>query len=122
MARNRHSASEHLEREDSPLENSQNDAEDSDIDINMGDDVAPSDSDMAKSDTEMELEKLVFGDSAGFRSGLSTFREDRFDQDGLGDNEDQGALATVDDADVGFNRGRGLEKQDQRLTYHSCSS
>lgn len=101
MARNKHSAPEQLEREDSPLENSQDDAEDSDIDVNMGDDVAFSDSDMAKSDTEMELEKLVFGDSAGFRSGLTTFREDRPDEDALGDTEDQDALATVDDTDVG---------------------
>jgi len=63
------------------------------------------DSEIAKDDTEIELEKLVFGDSAGFRSQLKTFQADPAgrgghalpDRDGDGEEE---ALAAVDDADV----------------------
>ncbi len=52
-----------------------------------------------KDETEEELEQLVFGDSAGFRRGLTAFAND---QDG--EEEDAQAdtgLEGLDDADVG---------------------
>jgi U3 small nucleolar RNA-associated protein 18 len=69
----------------------------------QGDDVDGSD----KDSTEEELERLVFGDSSGFRDGLRSFAQ--ADQIGKGkelvlaeeDVEDgQTGLENVDDADV----------------------
>lgn len=69
--------------------------------------MSDSDSEIVKDDTELELEKLVFGDSAGFRSQLRTFNADSSgrsghalpDQDGDGAEKEE-TLAAVDDADV----------------------
>lgn len=65
-----------------------------------------SDDPAAKSDTELELEKLVFGDDAGFKEGLRSYKRDRAvlspesDEEHLrGEVEDLGGL---DDADVCF--------------------
>lgn len=55
------------------------------------------DDESKKDDAEMELERLIFGDSAGFRDGLKgsalAAQEDE-DEDGAG-------LDGLDDADVG---------------------
>lgn len=66
--------------------------EDSDIEVNLG-------GELERDETEEELERLVFGDSAGFREGLKEFS--------LGDDEadeQHGAngLAGLEDADVGW--------------------
>lgn len=66
-----------------------------------------SDDSMEKDKTELELEKLVFGDEAGFQKGLST--HERTAEHGLegGDHlddaqveQDQEGLEGLDDADV----------------------
>lgn len=69
-----------------------------------------SDDSMEKDKTELELEKLVFGDEAGFQKGLSTHeRKDHTAEHGLvgGDHlddaqveQDQEGLEGLDDADV----------------------
>lgn len=52
-----------------------------------------------KDDTELELERLVFGDSAGFREGLqSSALADRAVEE---DDGEAAALDGLDDADVG---------------------
>ena len=84
-----------------------------------------SDDPMDKDQTELELERLVFGDDAGFQEGLSSYRSDKVVlspesrdealQDGAED------LGGVDDADVslcGFIRANG-SVADRRT---SCSS
>ena len=65
---------------------------------------------MEKDETELELEKLVFGDDAGFREGLKLYRNDTVDsiedgsEDDVVDNSagkvEEGDLDAVDDADV----------------------
>lgn len=64
-----------------------------------------SDDPMEKDETELELEKLVFGDEAGFREGLSTYRPTQAALSPLSDDEvlqDGGeGLTRIDDADVG---------------------
>ena len=67
-----------------------------------------SDEPMGKDGTEIELEKLVFGDKAGFHEGLKSYKNPSTDlrdfvdgdqlqgQDGL----DEGTLEGLDDADV----------------------
>ncbi|MCJ1395192.1 hypothetical protein MMC18_008075 [Xylographa bjoerkii] len=67
---------------------------------------------MEKDETELELEKLVFGDDAGFREGLKLYRNDTADsiEDGsegdvaVGSVEEveDGDLDAVDDADLFF--------------------
>ena len=66
------------------------------------------DNSMAKDTTEIELEKLVFGDKPGFHEGLKSYRDASIDlarsvnsdrqqaQDGL----EEGDLEGFDDADV----------------------
>jgi len=54
------------------------------------------DGEVEKDETEQELERLVFGDSAGFRAGLAQVEEDVE----AGADEETG-LAGLDDADVG---------------------
>lgn len=61
-----------------------------------------------KDETELELEKLVFGDSLGFHEGLESHKDTRVDFQGLADREQQQArgssvkrkLEDLDDADV----------------------
>jgi len=63
-----------------------------------------SDDPMEKDETELELEKLVFGDEAGFQEGLSTYRSTQAELSPVSDDEilqDRGeGLTGVDDADV----------------------
>jgi U3 small nucleolar RNA-associated protein 18 len=69
------------------------DDEDSDVEIVL-------DGEMDKDETEMDLERLVFGDSAGFRKGLG---EIAVTQDAEQGQDEAGAtgLEGLDDADVG---------------------
>jgi len=57
-----------------------------------------------KDETELELENLVFGDSAGFREGLKGFALDE-QEDGEGEEHEEASLTDglegLDDADVG---------------------
>ena len=69
----------------------------------MSDDYE-SENDTGKDETELELERRVFGDSAGFVNGLSLYQTGKAalsleseDQAFLGEEPD---LANVDDADV----------------------
>lgn len=70
-----------------------------------------SDDSSEKDKTELELEKLVFGDEAGFQEGISTYerkyytaehdlvvRDENSDEYQVG--QDQEGLEGVDDADV----------------------
>ncbi|MCJ1287700.1 hypothetical protein MMC26_007052 [Xylographa opegraphella] len=67
---------------------------------------------MEKDETELELEKLVFGDDAGFREGLKLYRNDTVDLTKERSEEDvviggteevaEGDLDAVDDADLFF--------------------
>ena len=69
-----------------------------------------SDDPMEKDETEVELEKLVFGDDAGFHEGLKSYNENAFPTKLKSNAEDQRnaaqvsdeeqALQGVDDADV----------------------
>ena len=62
-----------------------------------------------KDKTEIELEKLVFGDDSGFHEGLKSYKNGGPDFQGLLDAERQqiqgsledGKLENLDDADVG---------------------
>ena len=76
--------------------------------------MAEEDDSMEKDETELELEKLIFGDSAGFQEGLKLYRQEDIEldspddeeseagDDGAGDKEEnvEQGLETVDDADV----------------------
>lgn len=66
-----------------------------------------SDDIMEKDETELELEKLVFGDEAGFQEGLSAYRSTQAAPSPVSDDEvlqDGGeVLAGIDDADVSLN-------------------
>jgi hypothetical protein len=56
--------------------------------------------DLEKDEAEEELERLVFGDSEGFREGLKDFKlNDEDDEEGE-DGDAQGGLEGLDDADV----------------------
>ena len=70
------------------------DEEDSDIDIEV-DGVGE------KDETEQELERLVFGDSAGFREGLRDFALDQQEAESEEDNHSEAEIQELDDADVG---------------------
>lgn len=69
-----------------------------------------SDDSTEKDKTELELEKLVFGDEAGFQEGISTYERKYHtaEHDLVGDEhldgdqveQDQEGLENVDDADV----------------------
>ena len=62
-----------------------------------------------KDKTEVELEKLIFGDDSGFHEGLKSYKNGGTDFQGLLDGERQqtqgsledGKLENLDDADVG---------------------
>ncbi|KAI9843817.1 MAG: hypothetical protein M1837_006077 [Sclerophora amabilis] len=80
------------------------------LDTEMKSDVE-SDSPIAKDATELELEKLVFGDNAGFREGLKAHTRENLDleigsdRDGSHDEaqeEDGEGLEIIDDADLFF--------------------
>ena len=68
--------------------------EDSDIDIEV-------DGVEEKDETEQELERLVFGDSAGFREGLRDFALDRQESESEDGEDAAVGLEGLDDADVG---------------------
>jgi len=70
------------------------DEQDEDMDIESEVDAG----ELEKDETEVELERLIFGDSAGFRDGLKDVA--LVDEE---DEEDTGAggLEGLDDADVG---------------------
>lgn len=56
---------------------------------------------LEKDEAEEELERLVFGDSEGFREGLRDFKlDDEAEEDG--DDSDGSGLEGMDDADVGY--------------------
>jgi hypothetical protein len=70
------------------------------------------DGDMEK-DAEEELERLVFGDSEGFREGLKDFKlNDEYAEEGE-DGDAQGGLEGLDDADVRAT----MDFQSSRLMY-----
>ena len=58
------------------------------------------DGELEADETEQELEKLVFGDSAGFRQGLRGFALDEEEQEEE-DGARQTGLEGLEDADVG---------------------
>jgi len=68
--------------------------------------VFPEDVDMEKDDTEEELERLVFGDSIGFREGIKSFAQESAlvagseEEEESPDEEAQDELQNVADADV----------------------
>ena len=78
----------------------------------QSDDLRMADHDDAveKDDTELELEKLVFGDNAGFQEGLKSYGQRDIDLDSSGAEDESKAggqavgaeeeLEAVDDADV----------------------
>ena len=69
----------------------QDEADDSDVEIRI---------EQEKDETEQELERLVFGDSAGFRRGFEDVAlQDSADED-VEEGENTG-LEGLDDADVG---------------------
>lgn len=54
-----------------------------------------------KDAAEEELERLVFGDSEGFREGLRDFNlDDQETKEDDSENDSEGGLAGLDDADV----------------------
>jgi U3 small nucleolar RNA-associated protein 18 len=58
---------------------------------------------LEKDEDEEELERLVFGDSEGFREGLRDFKlDDGEDEDDGGESDAQDGLEGMDDADVCF--------------------
>jgi U3 small nucleolar RNA-associated protein 18 len=58
------------------------------------------DGDREKDEAEEELERLVFGDSEGFREGLKDFKLNDEDAEEGEDGDAQGGLEGLDDADV----------------------
>lgn len=70
-----------------------------DEDEEMDDEIDGEDEESDKDDGEIELERLVFGDSAGFREGLKASALARRDE--VEDDEQTTGLDGLDDADVG---------------------
>ena len=64
--------------------------EDSDVEFVL-------DGEIEKDESEEELERIVFGDSAGFRSGLKEFALAKQEEEDV----DRSGLEGLDDADVG---------------------
>lgn len=53
-----------------------------------------------KDEAEQELERLVFGDTAGFKDELKGFRQDTYgDNEGEDTQDEEEAVATIADAD-----------------------
>ena len=69
------------------------------IEENTFDVESDSDEEPELDETEAELERLVFGDSAGFREALKQFGQE--EQDGGLEAEQVTGLEGLDDADVG---------------------
>jgi hypothetical protein len=69
--------------------------------------------DLEKDEAEEELERLVFGDSEGFREGLKDFKLNDEDAEEGEDSDAQGGLEGLDDADVCGT----IESRSQRLIY-----
>lgn len=67
--------------------------EESDVDVQI-------DGEPEKEETEQELERLVFGDSAGFRQGLGEVAEEESGEESE-EEEQTGGLEGLDDAAVG---------------------
>jgi hypothetical protein len=94
--------------DDGEAERSQDEEEDEDGDVEMGEDEDDQFEDEDQEpeqigEDELELERLVFGDSAGFRENLKGFKEDKARRkegpdDALEDGET--GLEGVDDDDV----------------------
>ena len=63
-----------------------------------------SDDPMEKDETELELEKLVFGDDAGFQEGLKSYRTDvgtlDIPEDGTENIQSEGLSGIVQDLEV----------------------
>lgn len=57
---------------------------------------------LEKDEAEEELERLVFGDSEGFREGLRDFKLDDDEAEEHGDDSDASGLEGMDDADVSY--------------------
>ncbi|KAI5363876.1 putative U3 small nucleolar RNA-associated protein [Septoria linicola] len=79
--------------------------QDDDMDVDVEEDESEAeivvDGEIEKDETEEELERLVFGDSVGFRDGLRDFdRED--EQDEAADNDATTGLEGLDDAQLFF--------------------
>lgn len=74
-----------------------------------------SDETVEKDETELELEKLVFGDDAGFRAALNADRRDTFSKK----SSEKAAEALYDEVETvsedGFNE---VDDADVRLNYH----
>lgn len=68
--------------------------QESDVEINV-------DGEPEKDETEQELERLVFGDSAGFRDGLREGSDEEAEDDGEEEDEGVTGLEGLDDAQVG---------------------
>jgi hypothetical protein len=69
--------------------------------------------DLEKDEAEEELERLVFGDSEGFREGLKDFKLNDENAEEGEDSDAQGGLEGLDDADVCGT----IESRSQRLIY-----
>lgn len=70
-----------------------------------------SDNRIEKDETEVELEKLVFGDDAGFHEGLRSYNEGAFPTQLEANAEDQQNTAQVSDEEQGL---QGVEDEDVR--------
>lgn len=74
-----------------PTPPTQDEAEDADSDVEI-----VLDGEMERDEAELELERAVFGDSAGFREGLREVEQDQEETE-----EGVTGLEGLDDADVG---------------------
>jgi U3 small nucleolar RNA-associated protein 18 len=64
------------------------------------------DAELEKDEAEEELERLVFGDSEGFREGLREFKlDDGEDEENGEESNAQNGLEGMDDADVRLSLG-----------------
>lgn len=86
----------------------------SDVEITMERDPDEKDA------TEQELERLVFGDSAGFREGLRDFavEEEEGSEEDVEESAAETGLEGLDDADV----GRRVRVQCENIELTDCSS
>jgi len=62
--------------------------------------MTEAESEEEKDEAEEELERLVFGDNAGFKNELKGFRQDTYREDGEAVEGEEEALATLADADL----------------------
>ena len=100
MANSKQSASEKMqEKVQQPTPPAQDEDEDEEMD-DAADVEIKVDGEIEKDETEEELERLVFGDSAGFREGLRDFSLEE-EEGAEGEDEAPGGLEGLDDAQVG---------------------